>query len=410
MRNSPPKKLVRSLSLLMITFFGLGNILGAGIYVLVGKVAGEAGYFTPLAFLIASLIAAISAFTYAELSSRFPVSAGEAVYIDQGLQLRWLAVLVGLLICLAGMVSTAVMVHGFAGYLSVFTSLPKWLVLTVVILSLGGLAMWGIKESVIVAGILTVMEAAGLLLVAFVGVDYLAQETTVITTIAMPELGAIPWIGVMSGAFLAFYAYIGFEDMVNVSEEVKNPEKNMPRAIFLAVVISTLFYSLVAVVAILVLTPEALSRSDAPLADVYSVATGKPPLLITVIGLFAVINGALIQMVMASRLLYGMANNGWLPKALARIHPKTHTPIVSSVLVIAVILVLSLAFQLLALAELTSYLILTVFTLVNLSLIRIKQQQPVIEGLRVFPIWVPSLGFATTLAFLLFKLFTAWSE
>jgi len=396
-------KLKRRLSLSMITFFGLGNIMGAGIYVLVGKVAGEAGYFAPLAFFIASVIAAISAFTYAELSARYPVSAGEAVYLNEGLNIRSLTIGVGLLITIAGMVSTSTLAHGFAGYLSVFVDIPHWLIITTVIVLLGGLAIWGIGASVMVAAIFTVIELIGLVLVVVLGGDYIATTELQLAENAF-TLSTISWAGVFSAAFLAFFAYIGFEDMVNVAEEVKQPEKNMPRAIIIALVVSTLLYSLVSIVAILVIEPQQLALSNAPLADVYQKITNQKPVLLSLIGLFAVINGALIQIIMASRLLYGMSKNGWLPKFLSDVNPTTNTPIVATVIVVIIVLILSLMFQLITLAKITSYIVLSVFALVNLSLIKIKSKNPQPENINVYSVWIPVAGFITTVLFLVVEI------
>lgn len=387
----------------MITFFGLGNILGAGIYVLVGKVAGEAGYYAPLAFLVASIIAAFSACTYAEMSARYPVSAGEAIFVHEGLNIRWLTIAVGILITLAGVASTSVLAHGFAGYLSVFIDVPQWLMIILIIVLLGALSLWGISESVLVASLLTLLEILGLAVIMVTGSDYLTSVNYA-ASVANQSLGAIPWLGVFSGGFLAFYAYLGFEDMVNVAEEVKEPEKNMPRAILLALVVSTVLYAGVSIVAVQAMSPEALAQSDAPLADVYTTMTGKAPVLISFIGVFAVMNGALIQMIMASRLLYGMASRGWLPKRLASIHPKTRTPVNSTVMVIVIILLFSISLHLVALAKLTSYLVLMVFALVNLSLVKIKlKKQQAGKGIR-FSILVPLLGFVTSTALLLFEI------
>ncbi len=401
--------LKRSISLSLITFYGLGNILGAGIYVLVGKVAAEAGYFAPLSFFIASIIAAISAFSYAELSSRYPVSAGEAVYVYEGFGVKQLSLLVGLLITFAGIVSSATIAHGFAGYMQVFFDLPRWLMITLMLLTLGGLASWGISQSVRVAALLTLAEVAGLLIIIFVGIDQLPQ---------LGQLSVDQWMGngneldssstfqvgmlfgVFSGAFLAFYAYIGFEDMVNVAEEVKNPQRTMPIAILLCVIISALLYGLVSLVAVSVLTPVELSLSDAPLASVYTAATGRAPVIISVIGIFAVINGVLIQIIMASRMLYGMANRGWMPGWLETIHPITRIPLNSTLLIVALMIFFALMLPMVTLAELTSYLVLTVFALVNLALIKIKRREPKPEGVRVFSVWMPILGFVTTVLFL----------
>jgi len=400
----------RSLSLSLVTFYGLGNILGAGIYVLVGKVAGEAGYFAPVSFFIASIIAAISAFTYAELSARYPVSAGEAVYVYEGFGLQKLSLIVGLMITFAGIVSSATIAHGFAGYMQVFIDLPRWLIITLMLMVLGALSAWGISQSVRVAAVLTVAEIGGLLMIIFVGADQLPNLELVYESGHQLAQHSVPQgfalLGVFSGAFLAFYAYIGFEDMVNVAEEVKDPQRTMPRAILLCVIISTLLYSVVSLVSISVLTPAELSQSDAPLAAIYTKATGKAPIIISIIGSFAVINGALIQLIMSSRLLYGMANRGWLPGFLAVIYPVTRIPLNSTILTVALMILFALTLPMVTLAELTSYFVLMVFALVNLALIRIKQSHARPESVRVYSVWLPRLGFVTTMSFLLIKLIT----
>jgi len=403
--------LKRDLSLTLITFYGLGNILGAGIYVLVGKVAGEAGYFTPLSFFIASVIAAISAFSYAELSSRYPVSSGEAYYLYKGFGIRQLSVVVGILIALTGIVSSAAIAHGFAGYLQVFLDIPSWLAISSMLLVLTALAIWGISQSVTAAAVMTVAEIIGLLLIIFVGADDMPQLLSRYELLSSASdadsaitMSSFSMLGVMSGAFLAFYAYIGFEDMVKVAEEVKQPQKNMPRAILLCVVLSTLLYSIVALVAISVLPPAELASSDAPLAAVYVKATGDAPVIISIIGIFAVINGSLVQIIMASRILYGMARQDWMPDVLGIIHPLTRTPINSTLLSSALILLFAMLLSMVSLAEITSYLVLIVFTLVNLSLVRIKRLEPAAQGVRVYWGWLPKLGFLTTATFIAIEL------
>ena len=406
--NSQEKTLKRSLTLPLITFYGLGNILGAGIYALIGKVAGEAGYFAPLSFLLASIIASFSALSYAELSARYPVSAGETVYLYEGFQLRWLSITVGLLIVVATMMSSAAIVHGFVGYFKVmvigtmpsFQAMPSEVIITVLLFILAALAVWGIKQSVAVASFLTLLEIAGLGLVIWVGVEQFPVMKQSFE--AIPEMNhGFSFIGIFAGAFLAFYAYLGFEDMVNVAEEVKDPQRNMPRAIFLAVIISTLLYAGVSIVAVLLVEPQRLAMSDAPLAEVYTAATGKAPIVISLIGMFAVINGTLIQMIMASRLLYGMSNRGWLPKWFSQIHIPTRTPLNSTLVIASLILFFAIILPMVTLAEMTSFLILIVFALINLALIRIKQKKPQPEGVRVFPLWIPRLGFVTALLFLI---------
>ncbi|MCW8853329.1 MAG: amino acid permease, partial [Gammaproteobacteria bacterium] len=267
--NNNNLSLKRSLNLPLITFYGLGNILGAGIYVLVGKVAGEAGYFAPLSFFLASIIAAISALTYAELSARYPVSAGEAVYLYEGFQLRWLSMVVGLLIVSATIVSSAAIAHGFAGYFKVtlidfvpaFQAVPSAAIIATLLCILGALAVWGISQSVKVASFFTLLEIAGLCLIIWVGAEQVPMMKQNIA--AIPESTShFSFVGIFAGAFLAFYAYLGFEDMVNVAEEVKDPQRNMPRAIFLAVIISTLLYAGVASVSVLLVDPQQLAQSE----------------------------------------------------------------------------------------------------------------------------------------------------
>lgn len=397
-------QLKRSLTLPMITFYGLGNILGAGIYVLVGKVAADAGYFTPLSFFLASIVAGLSALSYAELAARYPVSAGVAVYLYEGFHKHFVSRLVGIMICLAGIISAGALSHGFAGYFSVFLDAPSWFVITVMILTFGVLAIYGISESVMAASLLTLVEIIGLLMIMFVGMDQVPEFVNMVQSNQV-SVTSFAWTGIFAGAFLAFYAYIGFEDMVNVAEEVKQPEKNMPRAILLAVIISTLLYAGVAIIAVMSIAPEQLAQSAAPLADVYVKETGNSPVVISLISMVAVVNGVLIQLIMSSRILYGMACKGWLPEWLTYVSVKTQTPVFSTLVVVALILFFALLLPLVQLAELTSYLILTVFVLVNLALLKIKKSLPQPEGVRVFTPWIPRLGFVSAAIFLIIKIF-----
>ncbi|MEJ2346897.1 MAG: amino acid permease [Gammaproteobacteria bacterium] len=395
--------LQRSLSWPSLAFYGLGNILGAGIYVLVGKVAGVAGPYTPWAFLIALVLALFTALSYAELASRFPFSAGESVYLQEGLGVPFLSVGVGLLIVLAGVLSSAAIVQSFVAYLEVFVSVPRLPAVAVVVALLGGVAAWGISASVRVAVLFTVLEIAGLVLVIGAGSGALAQLPERAAQLR-PPLTWDAWHGLLFGALLAFYAFIGFEDMVNVAEEVKAPERAMPAAIITALAVAAVLYILVALVAVLAVSPQQLAASNAPLALIYHSATGRAPVLVSVIALFAVINGALIQIIMGSRVLYGLSAQGWLPPLLSRIHPRRHTPVLATALVAAAVLVLALSFSVQGLAEHTSLVILLVFVLVNWSLWRVKRRAPRPAGVRVFPAWVPVAGGLSSAAFVLFEL------
>ena len=402
-RHERKPALQRRLGFWLLSFYGLGNILGAGIYVLVGQVAGLAGLYAPLSFLLAAIVASFTALTYAELSSRFPVSAGEAVYIQEGFGFKGLSVGVGLAIAAAGMLSAATITRGFAGYAQVFFTVPETTLIIGLIVGLAAVASWGIAESVKLAALFTLLEISGLLLIIFVGAPQLERLPDLLHA-APPLTSLTVWPGIFLGAFLAFYAFIGFEDMVNVAEEVRNPQKNMPRAIILALLTATLLYGGVAVVAITNLTPEHLTASNAPLSDLYTEATGRSPTLITIISMFAVVNGALIQVIMAARIFYGMASRGWLPKILSKVHPRTHTPVIATLFVSGTILALALWFPLVRLAELTSYLILLIFIMVNLALLKIRRR-PAAENIRVYPAWVPIFGAVGAITLLLGQLF-----
>lgn len=400
-----PQQLRRNISMPMLLFYGLGNILGAGIYVLIAEVANIAGMYAPFSFLVALSIVSFTALSYAELSSRYPDAAGVALYVKKGLGSTPLSVVVGLTIALAALISAATIARGFTGYLAELTALPEWLSLIGLIALLGLIAIWGIGESVAIAVSMTFIEIGGLLLIIWIGVP-------VLPTLAERANDLIPamqwdvWYGIGLGGFLAFYAFLGFEDMVNIAEEVRAPSTAYPKAIFLALVIVTILYLSVSLVSVLLLSPQQLAVTEAPFATIYEHATGEKATIITVIGLFAIINGALIQIIMASRMVYGLSKRGWLPTSLAYVSTKTRTPVIATLLVCAVTLGFALWLPLITLAKLTSFLILAVFTIVNIALIRIKMHDPHPEGVYVAPVWVPVTGVALNSAFLLLQLFS----
>lgn len=384
------RKLKRSLSLFMLTFYGLGTIIGAGIYVLVGKVAGEAGQFAPASFLIAALLASFTAFSYAELVARYPNSAGEAVYVQQAFNWRPLAQLIGFLIVLVGIVSTATLANGFVGYLDRFIELPAWITITLLIVGLGALAAWGIDQSVGVAVLLTVVEILGLIIVLWsargVVVDLPMQLENF-----WPGADMFVWHGVLLGAFVAFYAFVGFEDMVNVAEEVQDPSRTVPLAIIMALLITTSLYVLVAMTAVAGLPLEMLAGSEAPLADMYRHFTGQPATIIIIIGLLSVLNGILVQIIMATRVLYGMGAKVWIPDWFAQIQAQTRTPLNATIVVVIITLVMAISFPVLTLAKATSFITLIIFTLMNLSLWRVKVIDKFYTGFSV-PLLVPVIG------------------
>ena len=398
----PSSNLKRNLNLPLITFYGLGNILGAGIYVLVGKVAGVAGMYTPLAFVVACIVASFTALSYAELSTRFPVSAGEAVYVQQGFGRKQLSIAVGLIVALSVAVSSATITRGFVGYLQVFIDLSPWIAISLLLLLLTSVAALGIRQAVSFAALLTVIEIFGLLFIIYIGGDALAEIPSRYVEL-LPDFSFASLVVIVAGGFLAFYAFLGFEDMVNVVEEVKDPQRNMPLGIILSLIVASLFYVLVALVAILNVSPLELAESNAPLALVYNTVTGQDPVLITIISLFAVVNGALIQIIMISRMLYGMSKQGWLPTLFSRVQEQTKTPVIATVFVGIVVWVFALLFPLVILAKITSFLVLLVFVFVNVSLIQVRRKAEGLNKNGRYPLWIPYAGAISSAGLIFFE-------
>ncbi|MHC4996552.1 MAG: APC family permease, partial [Planctomycetota bacterium] len=280
----------------------------------------------------------VTALSYSQLAVLFPRSAGEAVYAEKGFDRLWLTRTIGVLIILTGVVSAATLANGFMGYLKVFVDIPDSLGLTLLILFFGALAVWGIAESLILAAVITLIEISGLLLVIQLCGDALRALPEHWPDIVVP--GTVADVtGVAAGAFLAFYAFIGFEDMVNVVEEVKKPEKVVPPAILIAIVVSGLLYMLVALIAVLAIPLDRLAGSDAPMVLMLRERGVGGENTIATISMFAIVNGVLIQIIMASRVLYGMAQQGAAPNVFGRVHPGRQTPIHATVAVTAIVLV-----------------------------------------------------------------------
>ncbi len=397
MTKSTP--LLRTLSLSQITLYGIGTILGAGIYVLVGEVANTAGTFMPLAFVIAALVVSFSAYSYGHLSRLYPVSAGEAVYVQQAFGLKTLSTLVGYAIVFAGIVSAATIARGFSGYFSIFIELADGFTLSLLIILLTAIAAWGVKLSVTVAIATTLLELLGLAFVIYAGADKLPTLFSDANSPLIPQ-NLIAWQGIGAGAFIAFYAFIGFEDMVNMAEEVKQPEKNMPRGIVLALLTACSLYFIVTLCALAAVPLQELATSRAPLVLVVEQNTGIPVSVMTTISIVAVVNGALLQIIMASRVLYGMGKKGLGPGFLAKVHPRTQTPLVATLLVGALVLSAALLAPLVTLAQATSGTILCIFTLVNLALLRLNWRD---QRRSFLALAIPSCGALICVVFLLMQ-------
>ena len=370
---------------------------------LVGKVAGFAGTSTTLAFIIAMITAAFTAFSYMELSGRYPVSASVSVYLHKAFGKRWLSVLIGLAMVAGGIASAAALSQGFAGYLNSFVDVPTTLASVGLIVVLGIVAFRGIGGSAKTAALFTAVEVFGLLLIVWFGRSaFGAIETDKLFAID-PAVGAG---GVLAGTFLAFYAFIGFEDMVNVSEEAKNPRRTMPLAILLALGISTTLYLLVVIVATTIVTPAELAKSEAPLTLVFEQSGAGNIQILSYIGMAATANGVIVQIIMGSRILYGLARQGWLHRKLAELHRIRQTPTIATMIVLGAMITGTILLPLVSLAQLTSLLVLSIFTLVNISLIVIKRRVPEHTGYIAVPLLIPCIGTLLCLGTIAYQLYS----
>ncbi len=393
--------LARRISLPLLTFYGLGTILGAGIYVLAGKVAAAAGLLAPLSFVMAATVAGITGLSYCQLVVNYPRSAGEVCYVDEGFHRAWLSRLVGALVVFTGIVSAATLANGFVGYLNSFFSVSPALTILALMLLMTTVAVWGIAESLWLAAVITLIELSGLFLLIGFNLEVLTLLPDQMAQLWVPNSGA-QWFAVTSGAFLAFYAFIGFEDMVNIVEEVKSPQTTMPKAILWALIVSTLLYVWVAVVVVLAMPLSELAESGAPLKALLQTDHPQVATWVGVISLFAIVNGVLIQLIMASRVLYGMADQGRAPKVFSRVWSLARTPVIATVCVGLLTLMVALWLPLVTLAKATSFIILVIFTLVNFSLLRLRRQ-PDFVPLTSVPSW-PLLGALLCLGLLGFQL------
>jgi len=386
-------KLHRVIGLGGLTLYGIGVTLGAGIYALVGEMSAVAGGWAPLAFLLAGALAALTGISYAELGSRYPESAGEAAYMEHGFGRRWVTALAGYGVALSGSFSAAVVLHGFAGYVGELVDVPGWLAMTGALAILVAVAAWGVRESIWMAGVITLVEAAGLLLIIAV-----AAPDAISNPIASQPFAGVPWGGVFAASVMAFFAFIGFEDIVNMAEETKAPERNLPLAILITLAVSSVLYLVVSWVAVRTMDPAVLASEGGPLAAVFETATGLPGAPVAVIAVLAMVNGALVQVMMASRVLYGLSRRGLSLKAFSAIHPERRTPVIATAAAGLVIWLLAMSGALGSLATAASTVTLLVFALVNAALLAVRAKQKEAAPHFTAPLFVPVLGLVGNLA------------
>jgi amino acid transporter len=362
-------ELRRALGLPALTFYGVGLILGAGIYSILGPAAGVAGEALWQSFVLGSLAAVLTGLSYAELATMFPHAGAEYVYLREAWpRAHWLPGAVGWALIASGTATAATVAIAFSGYAALFfTAFPSWLVAAALLVAAAALNVWGIREASWVNIVFTLIEAAGLVALILVGAQHPAWGQAFL---------AQPHVGVLAGAGLIFFAFLGFEEIANLAEEAKRPERDVPRAILIAVAASTVLYILVAVSSVALRSPERLAASSSALAD--AMRAGAPRLAGALggVALFATANTALIAMTAASRMLLGMARGGDAPGALRRTLPERKTP----ALAIGLVTVGTLAFLPLGgvalVGSVASLMALVAFASVNVALIRLRYRAP----------------------------------
>lgn len=363
---SPPR-LRRALGLLEVTAGGIGIIIGAGIYVLIGAATAEAGAGVWLAFAAAALLSFLTALSYMELVSMYPTAAGEYEYTRQAFP-RWVAFSVGWVMIAGLVVAAAAISLGFARYLSYFVDIEVHFGAWLLLLLVSVIAGIGIKESARLTLMLCAVQVGGLVFVIAIGIPHLGQHDLLEVT----SLG-----GLLGATALVFFAFIGFDEVITLSEETENPTRTVPLALALALGLSAALYVGVATAAVSVLGPTALGDSERPLADVIGHALGSRGAdVIAGLAVFSTTNTTLLAVTAASRLLYGMAERQSLPGALAVLHPRRRTP-VSAIAFTAVVAGLFVLLRDLRLvASVTDFAIYLVFLAVNAAVVVLRFKQP----------------------------------
>jgi APA family basic amino acid/polyamine antiporter len=400
--------LERSIGPFQMALYGLGSMLGAGIYGLIGKAAGEVGNAVWLAFVVALVAALLTALSYASLGSRYPRAAGAAYVTQRAYGVPLLSFIVGLALICSGLTSVATQSRVFAANLIELVGLDGLPVAGVALgflLVMSSIVFRGIRESMWVNVLCTIVEASGLILVVAVGISYWGAVDYLETPPARD--GDLTFLIVIQGAVLAFFAFIGFEDLYNVAEEVREPQRTIPLGIIIAMVVAATLYVAVAITAVSVVPWQDLSEAPGPITEVVSRAAPIiPPILFTGITLFAVANTALVNFITASRLLYGMARQNLLPDHLGKVHRHRHTPHVAILVLFLVLVPLALMGAIAELAAASVLLLLTVFAVVNGALFILKGRKGEPTGRFEIPRIIPALGFVVCLGLIVVRVST----
>ncbi|MFW0771062.1 APC family permease [Arthrobacter koreensis] len=375
--SEPQTGLKRAVGTPLLFAFIVGDTLGAGIYTLVGTMAADVGGAIWLPLLIALVVAMLTAATYAELITKYPHAGGAARYVDRAFGIPYLSFIVGFLMMASGITTAAALANAFAGdYLTALIDVPAAPAAVAFIIALTLINLRGVRESLTANLIASIIEVSGLIIVIFVaGVVFTSGngEPSRLLEFA-PDIS--PLEGAFAASIVAFFSFLGFEAAANMAEEVRKPSKSYPRALFGAIGTAGLVYLLIAIGAVIVVPPADLAESTGPLLDVVAASgVGIPPWLFSLIALIAIANGALLFMVMASRVGYGLAEAELLPRAFSRVLPGRRTPWVSIVVIAGLTIILTLTGNVASLAETTVLLLLLVFLSANVSVLVLKKDK-----------------------------------
>lgn len=400
-QHSPSRALKRAVTGPMLLLFILGDVLGAGVYALAGTIAGQVGGAIWVPLLIALCFAMLTAGSYAELVTKYPHAGASAVFAGKAFKSPLISFLIGFCMLAAGVTSAAGLSLAFAGdYMAPFIQLPAHVVALIFLVVIALLNARGIKESLSANLVMTVIEVSGLLLVIVAAVWFFQTGEADLSRAVQFKEGINPAYAVLGAALLAFYSFVGFETSANMAEEVRNVRKVYPRALFGALLIAGAIYMGVGVAAATVMPIDQLIHSSAPLLEVVKAShLGIPPRLFAFIALVAVANGALLTMIMSSRLAYGMSRQGLLPRALSKVLPERRTPWVAIVATTVVAIILTLTGSLATLAETVVLLLLFVFISTNLAVLILRRDHVEADHFRV-PTWVPVLAIVSCLILL----------
>ena len=367
MADQPQPELRRTLTLPAVVISGVGVILGAGVYALIGEAAALSGNALWLSFLLSAVIAACTGLSYMELSSMFPEASAEYEYTTRSFG-PTLAFAIGVMVILSGILGSATVGLGFAGYLSGFMGTPLIPVALLLLLLLTGILIYGIRQSIIVAAICTLIEAGGIVGIIIIGLPHLGSVDYLVMPLGIG--------GVFQASALIFFAYQGFEEIVKLSDESLVPEKTIPRGLMFAVIITTLLYIAVAVSVVSISGYEAIAGSPNPFAEVAGMAFPGGAAVFTAIALFATANTVLMMMLSASRIMYGMTKKGRMPAFIGYVHPKTRTPVIAVLVVFLLSAIFLFTGSIRDIAYLTNFTLFVTFAVINAAVISLRSTMP----------------------------------